>query len=58
MFSHINGLIRPNQNDKTGYELAKAYLGLDFLNAINISYVAPNDVILNRSLFNNVKKND
>lgn len=58
MFSHINGLIRPNQNDKTGYELAKAYLGLDFLNAINISYVAPNDVILNRSLFNNLKKND
>ena len=58
LFSHINGMIRPNQNNKTGYELAKAYLGLEFLNAINISYVAPNDVMFNPRLFNKLTKND
>lgn len=55
MFSHINGLIRAKQNNKTGYELAKAYLGEDFLKAINISYVAPEDVILKPFLFEQLK---
>lgn len=55
MFSHINGVIRAKQNNKTGYELAKAYLGEDFLKAINISYVAPEDVVLKPFLFDQLK---
>lgn len=55
MFSHINGVIRAKQNNKTGYELAKAYLGEDFLRSINISYVAPEDVVLKPFLFERLK---
>ncbi|NLB48964.1 MAG: hypothetical protein GX813_03910 [Erysipelotrichia bacterium] len=55
MFSHINGLIRAKQNNKTGYELAKAYLGESFLTAMNIRYIPPEDVTLKPSLFNTLK---
>ncbi len=50
IFSHINGLIRKSQANKTGYELVKAELGEEFLNAVNISYIAPRDIILKPEL--------
>ena len=56
MFSHINGLIREKQGNRTGYELAKEYLGQDFLDAINIKYIAPDEVILKPHLFDKLYK--
>lgn len=56
MFSHINGLIREKQGNRTGYELAKEYLGQDFLNAINIKYIAPDEVTLKPYLFDKLQK--
>lgn len=53
MFSNINALIRKKQGNRTGYELAKAQLGEDFLAAINIHFVRPEDVILKPLLFEN-----
>ncbi len=50
IFSHINGLVRKQQANKTGYELAKASFGEAFLQAINISYIAPHDVNLKPDL--------
>jgi IS30 family transposase len=55
VFSHINGLIREKQGNKTGYELAKEYLGQEFLDAINIKYIPPNEVTLKPDLLKKKK---
>lgn len=51
MFSHINSYIRESNKNKSPFELIKERFGSEFLEAIGIRYVNPNDVILKPLLF-------
>ena len=46
MFSHINSYVRKSNQNKTPYELIVERFGPDFIQAIGIKKIEPNDVIL------------
>ena len=58
MMSHIASYSRPSLLDKTPYEMMKFYYGKDVCDALNLTYIEPDKVTLNASIFSNKEDND
>ena len=56
MMSHIASYSRPSLLDKTPYEMMEFYYGRKVCDALNLTYIKPDAVTLNASIWN--KKED
>ena len=56
MMSHIASYSRPSLLDKTPYEMMEFYYGRKVCDALNLTYIKPDEVTLNASIWN--KKED